>query len=64
MSGLSFIGLGSPAPAPELGSMAAQGMEYLLQFWWIPVIPGLGVLVLALLANLAGDAVRDLLSRR
>jgi peptide/nickel transport system permease protein len=64
MSGLSFIGLGSPAPAPELGSMAAQGMEYLLQFWWIPVIPGLGVLLLALLANLAGDAVRDLLSRR
>lgn len=64
MSGLSFIGLGSPAPAPELGSMAAQGMEYLLQFWWIPILPGLGVLLLALVANLAGDAVRDLLSRR
>ena len=64
MSGLSFIGLGSPAPAPELGGMAAQGMQYLLQFWWIPVIPGLGVMILALLANLAGDAVRDLLSRR
>jgi len=44
--------------------MAAQGMQYLLQFWWIPVIPGLGVMLLALLANLAGDGVRDLLSRR
>ena len=64
MSGLSFIGLGSPAPAPELGSMAAQGMQYLLQFWWIPVIPGLGVMLLALLANLAGDGVRDIVSRR
>jgi peptide/nickel transport system permease protein len=64
MSGLSFIGLGSPAPAPELGSMAAQGMQYLLQCWWIPVIPGLGVMLLAFLANLAGDGVRDLLSRR
>lgn len=64
MSGLSFIGLGSPAPSPELGAMAAQGMQYLLQYWWVPVVPGLGVLVLALFANLAGDGIRDLLSRR
>lgn len=64
MSSLSFIGLSSPAPAPELGSMAAQGMQYLLQYWWIPVFPGIGVLILALFANLAGDGVRDLLARR
>lgn len=64
MSGLSFIGLSSPAPAPELGSMAAQGMQYLLQFWWIPVFPGIAVLLLALFANLAGDGIRDMLSRR
>lgn len=64
MSGLSFLGLGSPAPAPELGGMAAQGMQYLLQYWWVAIIPGLGVMILALFANLAGDGVRDLLSRR
>ncbi len=64
MAGLSFIGLSSPAPAPELGAMAAQGMQYLLQFWWIPVMPGLAVLLLALLAGLAGDAIRDLIARR
>lgn len=64
MSGLSFIGLSSPAPAPELGAMAAQGMQYLLQYWWVPVFPGLTVLLLALLANLAGDGIRDLMSRR
>jgi peptide/nickel transport system permease protein len=64
MSGLSFIGLSSPAPAPELGAMAAQGMQYLLQYWWVPVVPGLAVMLLALCANLAGDGIRDLLARR
>lgn len=66
LSGLSFIGLSSPAPAPEeqLGAMAAQGMAYLLQAWWVPIFPGLAVLVIALAANLAGDGVRDLMRGR
>jgi len=59
LAGLSFIGLGAPAPAPELGAMTARGFTYLLQHWWIPVIPGLAVGALALVANLAGDAIRD-----
>lgn len=59
LAGLSFIGLGAPAPAPELGAMTARGFAYLLQHWWIPVIPGLAVGVLALVANLAGDSIRD-----
>lgn len=61
LAGLSFLGLGAPAPAPELGAMAARGLTYLLQQWWVPVMPGLAVLFLALLANLAGDGLRDLL---
>jgi peptide/nickel transport system permease protein len=64
VAGLSFLGLGAPAPAPELGSMAARGLPYLLQQWWVPVMPGLAVLVLALLANLAGDGLRDLVGDR
>jgi peptide/nickel transport system permease protein len=28
LAGLSFIGLGSPPPAPELGAMTARGMPY------------------------------------
>lgn len=61
LAGLSFIGLGSPPPAPELGAMAARGMPYLLGHPWIPLAPALAVLVLAFAANLAGDGVRDLL---
>ena len=61
LASLSFLGLGAPAPAPELGAMAARGLQYLLQEWWVPVMPALGVFVVALLANLAGDGIRDLL---
>jgi peptide/nickel transport system permease protein len=61
---LSFLGLGAPAPAPELGAMAARGLTYLLQEWWVPVMPGLALLFLALVSNLAGDGLRDLLGDR
>src|SRR6185369_366603 len=39
LAGLSFLGLGAPAPAPELGAMSAQGLRFLLSSWWIPIIP-------------------------
>jgi peptide/nickel transport system permease protein len=61
LAALSFIGLGSPPPAPELGAMAARGMPYLLGHPWIPLFPAVAVFVLAFAANLAGDGVRDLL---
>jgi len=57
LAGLSFLGLGAPAPAPELGAMSARGLQYLLQEWWVPVMPALAIFLLALFANLAGDAV-------
>lgn len=56
LAGLSFLGLGAPAPAPELGAMSARGLQYLLQEWWVPVVPGAAIFILALLSNLAGDA--------
>lgn len=60
LAGLSFLGLGAPAPAPELGAMAARGLQYLLQDWWVAVMPGIAIFALALFANLAGDAVGKL----
>jgi peptide/nickel transport system permease protein len=61
LAALSFLGLGQSAPAPELGADAARNLSYFLQQWWIPVMPGLGVLVLALIANFAGDSLRNLM---
>jgi peptide/nickel transport system permease protein len=61
LAGLSFIGLGQLAPAPELGADTARALSQLLSQWWVPVIPGLAVLVLSLIANLGGDALRGVL---
>ncbi|MEU4242433.1 ABC transporter permease [Actinoplanes sp. NPDC026619] len=64
LAGLSFIGLGQLAPAPELGADTARALTQLLAQWWVPVIPGLAVMLLSLVANLGGDALRGLLDGR
>ncbi len=64
LSSLSFLGLGAPAPAPELGAMSARGITYLLEYWWIAVIPALAVFAVAVVANIAGDGARDLIGDR
>jgi peptide/nickel transport system permease protein len=61
LAALSFLGLGQSAPAPELGADTARNLTYFLQQWWVPVMPGLAVLVLALAANIAGDGLRNLM---
>ena len=57
----SFLGLGTPAPAPELGAMTAQSLSSLTFAWWMPIFPAIAIFLLALTANLAGDGLRDLL---
>ena len=64
LAGLSFLGLGAPQPAPELGATTALGLPYLLVQWWVPIFPALAILLLAFLANTGGDALRSLLSDR
>jgi peptide/nickel transport system permease protein len=59
LSGLSFLGLGAPQPAPELGAMSAQGMTHIFSAWWIPIFPALAVGLIAIVSNFAGDALRD-----
>ena len=58
---LSFLGLGAQAPAPDLGTMVAEGARYLPDLWWLAVFPGLAILVVVLGFNLFGDGLRDLL---
>ncbi|MDN3479770.1 ABC transporter permease [Curtobacterium sp. APC 4022] len=64
LAGLSFLGLGQPAPAAELGADTAANTQLLLSAWWVPVVPGAAVLLLSLVSNLAGDGVRTLIARR
>lgn len=61
---LSFLGLGARPPLAELGMMASQGREFLLFAPHIAVIPSLLIFVIVLAANVAGDALRDVLDPR
>ncbi len=58
---LSFLGLGAPAPAPELGAMVARNLSELTGHWWLPILPAWVIFVMALAANLFGDALRRIL---
>jgi peptide/nickel transport system permease protein len=64
LAGLSFIGLGAPAPAPELGAMSARGLDYLFGHPWVPIAPAVAVALLALGANLFGDLLNRRLDQR
>jgi peptide/nickel transport system permease protein len=61
LAGLSFIGLGPPPPSPELGAMSAQSLIYLFGHPLLPLSPAIAVSILAFVANLAGDGLRNLL---
>jgi peptide/nickel transport system permease protein len=64
LASLSFLGLGAPAPTPELGAMSYRGLDYLFEYWWVPIMPAIAVMLMTVIANLAGDGVRDLLGDR
>jgi len=63
-AGLSFLGLGIPAPAPSWGNMIASGREALVNAPWIATIPGLAVALSVVSLNLLGDGLRDALDPR
>lgn len=61
---LSFLGLGARPPAAELGMMASQGRDFMLFAPHIAIIPSVLIFVIVLTANVAGDALRDVLDPR
>lgn len=63
-SGLSFLGLGAQPPEPTWGNMLSDGREYLLFYPWLPLFPGLAILITVLGFNFLGDGLRDLLDPR
>lgn len=60
-AGLSFLGLGVPAPFPSWGSILAEGRSTLEVAWWPVVIPALGLaVVLAFLMRAADSTARTI----
>jgi peptide/nickel transport system permease protein len=60
-AGLSFLGLGIPAPAPSWGNMIASGRDALVQAPWVATLPGLAVVAAVVACSLVGDGIRDAL---
>ena len=56
---LSFIGLGVPAPAASWGGMIREGLDNILDAWWLSVFPSIAILLTVFALNLLGDALRD-----
>ncbi|MEU4654916.1 ABC transporter permease [Streptomyces sp. NPDC023723] len=51
VSSLSFLGYGAPPPAPEWGTLIADGRDYLADAWWVTTLSGLTVAALVLSVN-------------
>lgn len=63
-AGLSFIGMGAQPPLPSLGTMIADGRDYMLRDHWVSTIPGLAIIFIVMGLNLLGDGLRDILDPR
>jgi peptide/nickel transport system permease protein len=62
---LSFLGLGLPQTEPSLGSLIANGFDYVHSgHYWISTYPGIALLVTIVSINLVGDRLRDVLNPR
>ena len=57
---LSFLGFGVKPPTPDLGSMVAEGRQFLPEKWWEVLAPGFAIFYVTLGFNLLGDGLRDM----
>ncbi len=60
-SALSYLGIGIQPPAPSWGNMLSSAQQFVWEAPWLPVFPGICILVTVLAFNALGDALRDAL---
>ena len=58
-AGLSFLGIGVPAPNPSWGGMVMDGQRYLLDNPLLSIAPGVAIMLLVFGFNMVGDGIRD-----
>lgn len=62
---LSFLGLGVPVTEPSLGTLIANGQQYMLSGkYWISFYPGIALVITIVAMNLVADQLRDVLNPR
>ena len=61
-AGLSFLGLGVQPPVPSWGTMIKEHYPYIvLGNAWLPLIPGIAIMLMVLAFMLVGNGLRDAL---
>jgi peptide/nickel transport system permease protein len=60
ITSLSFLGLGVQPPNADWGTMLNEARTYFGQYPVLALAPGICITLVALLCNLVGDAIRDL----
>jgi len=63
-AGLSYLGIGVPAPAPSWGGMVMNGQPYLLDSPILSLAPGVAIMLLVFGFNMVGDGIRDAIDPR
>ena len=58
-SSLSFLGLGIQPPDVSLGVMVSAGRDYMINAWWLTIVPSMVIVVIVLSVSLIGDWLRD-----
>jgi peptide/nickel transport system permease protein len=61
-AGLSYLGLGAEVGTAEWGAMVNEGQSYLLTNWWLATFPGLAIFLTALILNMLGDTIQEILA--
>lgn len=58
-SSLSFLGLGIQPPDVSLGVMVSAGRDYMINAWWLTIVPSIIIVLIVLSVSLIGDWMRD-----
>ena len=58
-SSLSFIGLGLQPPNVSLGVLVSNGRNYLVDSWWLSIVPSIIIVIIVLHVSIIGDWLRD-----
>jgi peptide/nickel transport system permease protein len=61
---LSFLGFGIQDPIPTWGNMLAATQQFMFDRPWLPLVPGLPIVLCSLAFNYIGDGLRDALDPR
>lgn len=57
-SGLAFLGLGVAPPSPEWGALLDSGRTYLTTSWWLEIMPGVVIVLVAISVTSLGRTLQ------